>query len=410
MTRLEVHASPHRVRLPCHRPKGQFRRGEGRFRFVSPGTIGLLGGQEPPDAPHQLRNVFLPDPGDHTIYGVPWRSVDVTRRDAFRGDRLDGFFRFVGERQRSWYRRVVLDDDPPWTSDEVLRRHRFTNVYRVLDPGTQYAIQAILDRGEPAPDRLFNVMLYRLVGRSATHARVGFQRVESYDVDEFERALAARRDSGVPVFTGAYVVAGYSGFGGSDKVENVARLFGEVRDRFDPFYAEVEGASGPEAVYAAIKSLPGFGNFLAYQVLVDLLYPLPAHGGEPFLPFSANVWTSAGPGAKRGLDRLLADSADCSALEAMRWLHRNQAAGFERLGIDFRWLRDDEGKRIELSLADVQNCCCEFYKYEKVRTGEGRTRRRFRPEGRRSGGELRRLYEGYPISVVGADYAVVVDR
>ena len=328
----------------------------------------------------------------------------MARRDDFRDDRLCRFFRFVDERQRVWVRRVVLGEDPPWTAQGILRRHRFTNVYRLADPGTQYAIRSILDRAEPAVDRLFNVLVYRLIGRSATHADVGFQRVDAFEVESFQRALAARRDGGVPVFTGAYLVAGYSGFGGSDKVGNVARLFGEVAGVFDAFYAEVEAASGPEAVYSAIRSLPGFGNFLAYQVLVDLLYPLPGHGGEPFLPFSPDAWAAAGPGAKRGLDVLVEDGPDCSELEAMRWLHEYQAAEFERLGLDFPWLRDDGGNRIDLSLADVQNCCCEFYKYEKVRTGRGRTRRRFRPSERRSVAELRGLYEGYPISIAEVDY------
>ena len=345
---------------------------------------------------------------DHTFYDGPGRPFDVARREDFRRDRLDGFFRFVGERQRAWFRRVVLGEDAPWTADEVLGEHRFTNVYRVLDPGTQYAIQSVLERGAPALDRLFNVLLYRLVGRPATHDYIGFQRVDTFDASEFERALRARRDGGEPVFTGAYLVAGYAGFGGSDKVENVARLFGEVAERFDAFYADVRGAAGPEQVYSAIRSLPGFGNFLAYQVLVDLLYPLPAHGGEPFLPFSPDEWAAAGPGAKRGLAVLVDAGADCSDLEAMRWLRQNQAAEFDRLGIDFPWLRDDDGGRIEPSLADVQNCCCEFYKYEKVRTGEGRTRRRFTPEGRRSAAELRGLYEGYPISVEVADYPTAI--
>lgn len=318
----------------------------------------------------------------------------------FEGEELDRFWRFVRERQAVWYRRVVRGDDPPWTDDETLRRYRFTNVYRLLDPGTQYAIQDVLERDAPAADRVFNVLVYRLVGRSATHAQAGFQRLDEFDASAFERSLRARREArDEPVFTGAYVVAGYSSMGGADKVANVARLFGTVRDRFEGFYGELVAASGPREAYEAIRDLPGYGNFLAYQVLVDLLYPLDREGGEPFLPFSPNEWAAAGPGAERGLGSLLDEQADAGELEAMRWLWRNQAAEFDRMGLAFDWLRGPSGRRVDLTLADVQNCLCEFYKHRKVSLGTGRARRRFRPEERRSTGELEARYADAPVSL-----------
>ena len=325
-----------------------------------------------------------------------------TRRD-FRSDRLETFWWFVTERQRVWYRRIVLGDTPPWTDDPILRDHRFTNVYRRLDPGTQYAIQSILARDAPARDRAFNVLIYRLLGRAETHASVGFQRLDTFDVDEFEAALRDRAADG-PVFTGAYTVSGYAWLDGPDKIANVARLFGRVRDRFDAAWAEIGAAEGPEAVYDAIRALPGFGNFLAYQALVDLLYPIPGREGASTLPFSPDEWATAGPGATMGLDALRTATSTCSDLAAMRWLRANQEAAFERRGVDFPWLVGDDGSRLALSLADVQNCCCEFYKYHKVRTGEGRTRRRFRPEARRDVETLRGIYDGSGLSVDVADY------
>jgi len=164
-------------------------------------------------------------------------------------------------------------------------------------------------------------------------------------------------------------------------------------------------------VYDAILDLPGFGNFLAYQVLVDCTYPLSTDdeasataddvstGRESLLPFSPNAWAVAGPGAKRGLALLSGDAGERDDLAVMRWLWRNQAREFERLGLAFDWLRDEAGERVALSLADVQNCCCEFHKYEKVKRGTGRARRRFRAGERRSADELRGCYSGYPISM-----------
>src|SRR6476661_7646069 len=94
--------------------------------------------------------------------------------ETFLPDRLDLFWHFVCERQLIWYRRVVKQQLPPWTDDLILRHQRFTNVYRELDPGTRYVIECVLELDAPRPDKLFNVMLYRLVGRSDTHAELGF--------------------------------------------------------------------------------------------------------------------------------------------------------------------------------------------------------------------------------------------
>nr|WP_250874501.1 nucleotide kinase domain-containing protein [Halomarina rubra] len=314
------------------------------------------------------------------------------------------FWRFICERQTVWLRRVVLQQDPPWTSDEILQRDRFTNVYRELDPGTQYVIQEILSHDAPPQDRIFNTLIYRLIGRSETHKFIGFQRLDEYDIDAFESALKTRRDDlNQPVFTGAYMVSGYNQMGSSDKVENVSRLFGEVRDQFDEFYKDVQRADHPQSIYSAIRGLPGYGNFLSYQVLVDLLYPL-STSGESLLPFTHDEWSSPGPGAQRGLKTLLENYNQMPFLDAMHWLRKNQHDEFNRLGLKFPYLKDSSGNRVEISLANIQNCLCEFYKYHKITHGQGRARRRFRTSSYRSTRELEQLYSEYPISIDATHY------
>lgn len=330
----------------------------------------------------------------------------MTLRCKLDQEALDTFWQFICERQRVWYRRVVLENEPPWTDDEILRQYRFTNVYRQLDPGTQYAIQHILERDESKPDKIFNVLIYRLIGRSETHEHVGFQRLDEFDPITFEEELKTRRDyQDEPVFTGAYMVSGYNQMGSSDKVENISRLFGEVKDLFDSFYESIEESEELKQVYHAIRDLPGFGNFLSYQVLVDLLYPLRTNNGNSLLPYSHNDWSSPGPGAQRGLEALLFDQEKRTYLEVMRWLQHHQVEEFDRLDLHFPYLQDSDGQRMELSLADIQNCLCEFYKYHKILHAEGRARRRFRIPNSRSPAELKTIYADYPVSLNPQHYA-----
>ena len=303
----------------------------------------------------------------------------VVTRDDFRADRLALFWWFVCERQAIWHRRVVERRPPPWTDDPILRMERFTNVYRELDPGTRYAIDAILERDAPRPDKLFNVMLYRLIGRAETHAALGFQVLRDFDPSRMERTLKALRRAGKPVFTAAYTVSGYASMGSTDKIENVVRLVGLLHAGFAGFSARVLDAGSPAEAHAALRSAYGFGTFLAYQVLVDLLYPLPAYGGRGFLPFSHDDWAAPGPGARRGIAMLMPDRAPAPDLAVMRWLRDNQAAEFARLGLTFPALLDAAGRPVPITLANVQNCLCEYHKYVKIQEKTGRGRRKFHP-------------------------------
>src|SRR5438552_2778246 len=140
----------------------------------------------------------------------PWGHVDQSLQ-LFRIRPLELFWWFITERQAIWRRRVVERQPPPWTSDLILRNYRFTNVYRELDPGTRFAIENILETPYSAKDRIFNIMLYRLIGKSDTFAAIGFQLVEKFDQNAFASKLKNIRDiERRAPFTGAYMVAPYT--------------------------------------------------------------------------------------------------------------------------------------------------------------------------------------------------------
>lgn len=311
-------------------------------------------------------------------------------------DMLDLFWGFITERHKIWVRRVIERQDAPWTKDKILQQYRFTNVYRQLDPGTQYVIQNILEVDASRRDKLLNVMIYRLIGRQETHEFLGMQTVKSFDPKTFEEQLKHLRDElGGTVFTGAYMVSGYNHMGSSDKVENIASLFEEITSS-PTVFEDILSAESLEAAYDAIRSQPGFGNFLSYQVVIDLLYPVEYYNGESILPFSPNEWSAPGPGAQKGIKELVTEFVDFNQVDVMRWLRRNQDDEFCRLGLDFPYLKTGNSDSLDLSLANIQNCLCEFYKYHKILHSNGRARRCFRDDEARSNSDLREIYEEAP--------------
>lgn len=311
-------------------------------------------------------------------------------------DKLNLFWKFIYERQKVWQKRVVDEENPPWTKDKIIQNNRFTNIYRELDPGTQYAIQNILEQDASRQDKIFNIMIYRLIGRSETHSFLGFQKIRDFEPKAFEEKLKKRRDEqGKTIFTGAYMVAGYSQMGSSDKVENISLLFEEISQEYSKEIKRLPAEDTLQEAYNTIRSIPGFGKFLAYQVIVDLLYPVKAYNENSLLPFTPDDWAKAGPGARKGV-KVLRTESGIRYLDVMKWLRNNQRSEFQRLNIDFPFILDSEGGEKEISLANIQNCLCEFYKYNKIREDEGRARRRFNSLQGRDSEKLREIYRSAP--------------
>jgi len=224
------------------------------------------------------------------------------------------------------------------------------------------------------------VMIYRLIGNMDTHARLGFQNLSEFDFRNFERKLKHIRDVlKKPPFTGAYTVSAYMRMGSHDKIENVSRLFRDLRKTFGKFYDKLKNARTSKEAFSVIDSLYGFGTFLAFQVVVDLTYPIARLRGTKVLPFSQDDWAIAGPGARAGIDLLQSKPRKADDLDVMRWLWQNQEPEFARLKLPFSYIVDNSNN-IRLSLSNIENCLCEYYKYMNVKTGQGRIRRRFVPK------------------------------
>ena len=284
----------------------------------------------------------------------------------------DLFWQMITERMRVYWRRLE-GMPPPWTNDPILRTEFITNVYRELDPGTQHIMTTVLQTEESVEDKVFNVMVYRLLGsRIETQKELGFLNHDRPLLVEYiEQTLKGIKERGTAPFGDAYRTAAYTDMGTKDKITNVARLCGQLASQVPQVWAELQVAINPEAAFKILNGIKGFGEFLAYQIMVDYLYPAPF---DPILPFDQETWVMAGPGARRGLWQLLRPGMKPnSLLEVMKWLRDNQFSEFERLGLEFPYLRDetkDGSPIIPISLCNVQSCLCEFFKYSRIWTGQ----------------------------------------
>jgi hypothetical protein len=135
----------------------------------------------------------------------------------------------------------------------------------------------------------------------------------------------------------------------------------------------LEASAPMEAAFDVLRSYPGMGDFLAFQLLIDINY-------SNVINFDEMDFVVPGPGAKDGLRKCFGLEVRGIEAELIRYTSDTQEEHFARLGLSFHGLG---GRRLQL--IDCQNLFCEVDKYARVAhpeiTGSGRIhiKQRFTP-------------------------------
>lgn len=267
-------------------------------------------------------------------------------------DAAISFLDFVAERHRVWERRQA-GAPQPWTEDPVLATRKFTNVFRLLDPGSQFVITDLYEDGQTQVEFLMRCFLYRHTNLPATWRAVRADLGEYPTLDNLENVRRIFHDvkrAGGRVFSGAYMIYPQSATPGTDKIDSIIsltrRLFveGDLGVRF-------LAARDQADRFAVLRSNKGVADFMSMQILTDFGYSTEFREDEFVVP---------GPGARKG-----AAALGMTGEAAIEWAYDAIAQ------MDHPPLIWGSGNRGHfLSRMDVQNCLCEFSKY--VRFSDGR--------------------------------------
>lgn len=284
----------------------------------------------------------------------------------------DSYWRFAAERQAIFFRRLE-GAPPPWTEDPILRRHKFTNAYRASDRVSQFLIRHVIyGEGysrEPA-EVVFRVLLFKLFNKIETwrllEAEVGPPAWASFDAARYDRALSAAFATGQRIYSAAYIIPPVR-LDGAAGVKHRGHLMLLARMMRENLAAKATEAPSLRSVYEMLKTFPSIGDFLGFQLAIDLNYTDVVNHLE-------DEFVVAGPGALDGLSKCFANAAEYTPADLIDYLTDRQEVEFERLGLAFRSLW---GRRLQL--IDCQNLLCEISKYARVAHPEiagsaGRTR------------------------------------
>jgi hypothetical protein len=254
----------------------------------------------------------------------------------------------------------------PWTTDLILRDYRFCCVRREDDRVTIWVRQHVRERFAEHPYLWLMLCITRQVNWPDTLAELiaapgAWPTDESFSPSAMAAVLNARKARGEKVYTGAYMIPAPQKRG-ADKQTHIANtVIGDLWRRRAEF-ADWLGVT-LEGTHARITKSSGWGNFLAYQAVVDMRFTSLLSGA-----IDTATWAAAGPGTLRGLNRLHGRPIDASITQSR--------ARSEMQAIHYCVERETG---VAMDFSDVPNILCETDKYLRVALGQGKPRARYVP-------------------------------
>ena len=282
-------------------------------------------------------------------------------RPAHRNYMLSQLIYWITE--RDLIRTFKENNEPkPWTKDWILRDNRFCNVHREDDSVTKWIAENWRTPNAGDDNLWFNMLIARLLNWPATLGHIGY--TKKWHPDAFRRKLAALKLKGEKMFSSAYIVStnGVSGDKVGYLIESVLTPAWEKRKSIQPVFND-----SLESFSKRLRTLNGIEGFMAGQIVADVKY-------DRLSPLSGAVdwwsWAVSGPGSRRGLWRVMFDDNPASKpnYPDKAW------------SADLQWLLSEVRLHLpgmDLHAQDLQNCLCEFDKYQRTKLGQGRPKQKY---------------------------------
>lgn len=270
------------------------------------------------------------------------------------------FVQFVAERYNIYKRRYLLNEPPPWTTDQTLATYKFTNVFREDDRVTQWIHRNWLQPHAKDVDAWFPMLIARHVNWPDSLEELEYP--DPWRPKKFVDVMRKREKRGDQLFSGAYMInQSIPGGKGLAKYEYLAEFI------FSPAWEDrvhLRPKPGEDTLRTfcdRLSARQGLGTFMAGQVVADVKWAT-LQEAEDWATFAV-----PGPGSKRGLNIVCGRDPEAPWREA-EWYSALVAL---MLSTNKKLARTLPRK---LDAQNVQNCLCEFSKYIR-----GYSRSKFNP-------------------------------
>jgi len=276
---------------------------------------------------------------------------------------VKSFFYWIEERHRIYLKRVA-GEPGPWTEDSILANYKFTNPFRENDRVTIWMRNNWTKPHESYEEsvQIFNCCFFRMFGTIEFAEEHGY--VKDWYPKQTKQLAAHRLAAGKPVFTGAYIITNMGLR--KPKQEVVVDMFLTPLWQAREQLAAAAAKHSLEHLHNVLGTFTGWGGggFMAYEAVTDLNHtPVLRNATDRF------TWANAGPGAKRGLNRLYErklekaiqpEQANNEMIELLEYApHFLDPRSFPIQDVDMR---------------TIEHSLCEWDKYQRVLLEQGKPR------------------------------------
>jgi hypothetical protein len=300
------------------------------------------------ELPNELKALYR-----HWDGHVVRKGQQASPQETFHDEKLfEEISWFTRERLSIWGKKW-RGEPPPYTSDPILARYRFCNVFREFDRQTIEFHTLLNPIRDDFPLWLLNIFYYRMVARPETVRAVGllsFDEVANRAVYEKLSAYPRPRYGTPYVFPVSTILRSETPTRELFVTQYLPSVMRKVAQEIEE-WQKIPVADGVERI------VPLFGfklKFLWTEVLIDLAYQFPERI-DLFARFPV------GPGALPTFKRI--DAREEPSLLAER---------LAKLQFDSGIIHN--GTPLILSAENWEGVGCEFRKYTNLKAGRGRRR------------------------------------
>lgn len=281
-----------------------------------------------------------------------------------RDYQVQAFFEYARERYSIMLAKNA-GKPKPWTQDPILLKYRFCNIFREDDAVTVWFRNNVRSPMRDDPKVVFACVLFRMINCIPTgKVMLEHDLFRNWDETKARKVLGHLR----PLVGAAYMITTPVGFDKLDGVMEVVRPVWEQRP-WQPDMIRNEITTMQELV-EYLSQYHYIGPFRAYEMACDLQYT------NWFNPTDTLTWANTGPGAARGIDRIVNGR--------LVSLYRNRKSDQDILVECMRGLLS-RSKQVDYwpgnwpawDMRTVEHTLCEFDKYQRALLGDGKPKQNY---------------------------------